>query len=170
MRRPVRGVSLLAITAMMFVIAGCDNTEPSPEEREAVEVAISAYLDALARAYSNFDTTPLEGVASPNEIAAVRKLIKGLANTGDRVHSTLLVHEVDHMEVFREVNATVRLIEVWDVMRYDPTTGVEKGHTPESIQYTILQLRLVDGNWLVVGRSVLRRETPVPDLQEGQSV
>jgi hypothetical protein len=154
-------LSLLAVC--IVVCAGCENTTPTAEEHQAIRTAVSDYLDALAESYSTFDLQPLNGVASPNEIAAVRKLIKNLATTGDRVHSTLRVFEIEHMEVFREINATVRLVEVWEVVRYEATTGVEKGRMPNSVQHTLLQLRLVDGKWLVVGRSVLQRETPVPD-------
>lgn len=169
MMRCVRASGALLIAGCISVAIGCENTTPSPEERAAVETAVSDYLNALASAYSTFDLAPLEGLASPNEIAAVRKLVRQLSATGDRLDSHLLLFEVDDMEIFREINATVRLVEVWDVLRYDATTGVEKGHTPNSIQYSLLQLRLVSGRWIVVGRSVLRRETPAPpiDGEEG---
>ena len=171
MKRCLRASGALLIVGCTLVVAGCENTTPSPEERAAVETAVSDYLNALASAYSTFDLGPLEGLASPNEIAAVRKLIRQLGTTGDRLDSHLLLFEIDDMEIFREINATVRLVEVWDVLRYDATTGVEKGHTPTSIQYSLLQLRLVGGRWIVVGRSVLRRETPPPpsDGEQGTS-
>ena len=171
MIRLLRAASALSIVVCALVTVGCENTTPSAEERAAVEVAVAEYLNALASAYSTFDLRPLEGLASPNEIAAVRKLIRQLGTTGDRLDSHLLLFEVDDMEIFREINATVRLVEVWDVLRYDATTGVEKGHTPNSIQYSLLQLRQVDDRWLVVGRSVLRRETPAPpsDGDQGSS-
>ncbi len=162
MIRSLRASGALLIVGCALVMVGCENTTPSAEERAAVETAVSEYLGALASAYSTFDLRPLDGLASPNEIAAVRKLIRRLGTTGDRLDSHLLLFEVDDMEIFREINATVRLVEVWDVLRYDATTGVEKGHTPNSIQYSLLQLRLVDNKWIVVGRSVLRRETPAP--------
>ena len=69
--------------------------------------------------------------------------------------------------MFREVNASVKLIEVWDIVRYDIRTGAVKGRTPDSIQYTLLQLRRVRGKWLVVGRSILNRETPTVLPEEG---
>jgi hypothetical protein len=162
MIRSLRASGVLLIVGCSLVMVGCENTTPSAEERAAVETAVGEYLNALASAYSTFDLSPLDGLASPNEIAAVRKLIRRLGTTGDRLDSHLLLFEVDDMEIFREINATVRLVEVWDVLRYDATTGVEKGHTPNSIQYSLLQLRLVDNKWIVVGRSVLRRETPAP--------
>jgi len=49
------------------------------------------------------------------------------------------------------------------VTRYGAFDGREKGRNPSSLQNTLLQLRLVDGTWIVVGRSILSRETPVPE-------
>lgn len=160
----------IAATGVMAVLAlaatGCENSVPDPAERAAIEEVVDGYLDALAEAYSNFDVTPLEDWASPNEVLRVRNLLKGLAQTGDRVDSTRRTHHVEHLEIFREINATVRLVEVWDVVRYDAFTGVEKGRTENSIQNTLLQLRLVDGRWIVIGRTVMVQEAPQAEAVE----
>jgi hypothetical protein len=123
---------VVVVVAAVLPLCACEDSTPSPEERQAVLAVIRGYLDALSAAYSELDSTRLEGWASPNEIAAVRKLVMGLVRTGDRVDSTMRVFEVEHMEVFRQINATARLVEVWDVVRYDATSGVEKGRTPDS--------------------------------------
>ena len=154
------------VVVMALVATGCENSAPDPAERAAIEKAVDGYLGALAEAYSNFDVAPLEEWASPNEVVRVRNLLKGLAQTGDRVDSTERTHHVEHLEVFREINATVRLVEVWDVVRYDAFTGVEKGRTEDSIQNTLLQLRLVDGRWIVIGRTVMNTEAPLPEVVE----
>lgn len=167
MARHSKKIVFLVVAAAMLPLAACEDTSPDPEEREEVLAAVRGYLDALAAAYSELDSSHLEGWASPNEILAVRKLIRGLVQTGDRIDSSMRVFDVEHMEIFRQINATVRLVEVWDVTRYDATSGVEKGRTPDSIQYSLLQLRKVDGKWIVVGRSVLQRETPIADAGEG---
>jgi hypothetical protein len=156
-------VLVLALGALISV--GCENTNPTAAQREAVETAVRGYLFALAEAYSTLDTSVLEGHASPNEIAAVRKLLKQLVQTADRIDAELIGFEVETMAVFRHINATVRLIEVWDVTRYGAFDGREKGRNPSSLQSTLLQMRLVDGTWIVVGRSILSRETPVPEPQ-----
>jgi hypothetical protein len=156
-------VLVLALT--MLVTVGCENTDPTPAQREAVDTAVRGYLFALAESYSSLDTSVLEGHASPNEILAVRKLLRKLAQTGDRIDAELIGFEVESMSVFRHVNATVRLIEVWDVTRYGAFDGREKGRNPSSLQSTLLQLRLVDGTWIVVGRSILSRDTPIPEEQ-----
>ncbi len=156
---------VLVLALAVLAAAGCENTEPTAAQREAVETAVRGYLFALAEAYSTLDTSVLEGHASPNEIAAVRKLLKQLVQTADRIDAELIGFEVETMAVFRHINATVRLIEVWDVTRYGAFDGREKGRNPSSLQNTLLQLRLVDGTWIVVGRSILNRETPVPEEQ-----
>jgi hypothetical protein len=156
---------VLVLALAMLVAAGCENTDPTTAQREAVETAVRGYLFALAEAYSTLNTGVLEGHASPNEIAAVRKLLKQLVQTADRIDAELIGFEVESMSVFRHINATVRLIEVWDVTRYGAFDGREKGRNPSSLQSTLLQLRLVDGTWIVVGRSILSRETPIPEEQ-----
>lgn len=144
--------------------AACEDSTPDQEERAAVEAAVRGYLFALADAYSNLDTSGLEEFASPNEIAAVRKLMQELLQkTGDRIDAEMVGFEIQAMEMFRGINATVRLIEVWNITRYGAADGIEKGTTENAIQNTILQMRLVEGRWKCVGRSILSRETPLPD-------
>lgn len=159
----VRSVLSVGLAAAVLLAAGCENTEPNEQQRAAVEASVRGYLDALAEAYSTLDPSALEGHASPNEIAAVRNLLEELLqSTGDRVDASLTGFEIESMSVFRGINATVRLVEVWDITRYGAATGIEKGRFENTLQYTLLQLRLVDGTWLVVGRSNLKQETPLP--------
>lgn len=155
--------ALVCIAALLLAASGCERTEPDPADRAALEQLIHDYLDGLAQAYSSMSVQPLEGLASPNEIAAVRQLLRQLAGTGDRLEASLRNIEIEHLEVFRSVNATARLTEVWDVTRYDAFNGRAKGRSEGSLQSTILQFRKVDGRWIVVGRSILQRpeETPV---------
>ena len=159
-----RGIVVFALALAMLPAVACENTEPSPEQREAVEEAVRGYLFALAQAYSTLDVSVLADYASPNEIAAVKKLLTDLLQkTGDRIDAEMVGFDIQSMSVFRSINATVRLIEVWDITRYGAADGVEKGRTENSIQSTLLQMRLVDGRWICVGRSIMSQETPIPD-------
>jgi hypothetical protein len=129
-----------------------------------VETAVRGYLFALAEAYSTLDINVLEGHASPNEIAYVQKLLSDLLQkTGDRIDAEMVGFEIQSMSVFRSINATVRLLEVWDITRYGAADGIEKGRTENSIQSTLLQMRLVEGTWICIGRSIMSQETPIPD-------
>lgn len=149
----------MAIVIVILVLAGCGAAEPSPEERAAVETAVHGYLGGLARSYSTLDLSHLEGYASPVEIRNVRNLLQQLANSGDRVEATLVGIEVTGLDIFRGVNASVGLVEVWDLVRFDALTGHEKGRTDGSVQTTLIQLRLIEGDWQVIGRHIVDRET-----------
>jgi len=166
----VKGAVVFALTLVMLLASACEDTDPTPEERDAVETAVRGYLGALAKAYSNLDPNDLDGYASPSEKAAVHKLLKELLlKTGDRIDAELVGYDVQSMSIFRGNNATVRLIEVWNITRYGATDGIEKGYTPNSIQNTLLQMRLVEGRWLVIGRSIMQQETPVPETEQASA-
>jgi hypothetical protein len=156
-------MTVLAVLPVMLFAVACENSEPSPEVRLEVETAVRGYLDALAEAYSTLDINVLEGYASPNEIAYVQKLLTELLQkTGDRLDAEMIGFDVQSMSIFRSINATVRLWEVWDITRIGAADGIEKGKTT-SIQHTLLQMRLVEGKWICVGRSIMSQETPIPE-------
>jgi hypothetical protein len=160
------GFLAVVLALVMLGTAACENTDPSPEQAQAIEDAVAGYLSALAEAYSTLDINVLEGHASTNEIAAVQKLLTELLQTtGDRIDAELIGFEIETMSVFRGINATVRQIEVWNITRYGAADGIEKGRYESTIQRTLLQLRLIDGHWIVVGRSNLEQETPVPEQE-----
>lgn len=159
MPNPARVAVLVAMVAGLAACGGAAGDAEDPQ-REAVEHAVDVYLDALARAYSTFDVSPLEGVASPNEIEAVKLMLRRLSMGGDRLEARLLGYEYEGLEVFRDVNATVRLVEIWDITRFDAFSGREKGRNPNSWQKTLLQLRRVEGTWIVIGRSILEQAAP----------
>jgi len=154
-----RSAAAFAIVVFTLVGAGCGAGGPSPEQRAAVEEATRGYLHALAKSYSTLDLSYLDGHASAVEIRNVRNLLQQLANSGDRLEATLVGFEVTGLDVFRDVNASVALVEVWDLVRFDALTGREKGRTEGSVQTTLIQLRLIDGEWLVIGRHIVDRST-----------
>jgi hypothetical protein len=153
---PARVVAVIVAAA---VVAGCGAGGPTPEQRAVVEEATRDYLDALARTYSTLNLSHLEGHASPVEVRNVRNMLQQLANTGDRIEATMVGIEITGLDVFRDVNASVALVEVWDIVRYDALDGREKGRTLGSVQTTLIQLRKIDGDWLVIGRHIVERET-----------
>jgi hypothetical protein len=150
---------LPVIIVIVVTVSGCGTGEPTPEQRAAVEEAVRDYLDALALSYSTLNLSHLDGHASPVEIRNVRNLLQQLANSGDRVEATLVGFEVTGLDIFREVNSSVALVEVWDIVRFDALTGREKGRTAGSVQTTLIQLRRIEGDWQVIGRHIVDRET-----------
>ncbi len=152
------GLAGLVLIPLSLFSSGCENTTPTPKERREVTAAVMKYLHQLSDAYTNMDARRLKGAAGPGEMVAVAKLLHKLAESGDRIEATLLKADIQKMDVFRVVNATVQLVEVWDVKRLDAYTGKLKGENPATVQHSVLQLRKVEGTWLVTDRRVLETE------------
>ncbi len=153
--------TITAVAAVVVLVSiACGPESPTPEQRAVVEEATVDYLGALARAYSTLDLSHLEGHASPVEVRNVRNLLQELANSGDRVEATLVGIEVTGFDVFRDVNASVALVEIWDIVRFNALTGHEKGRTEGSVQTTLIQLRRIEGEWMVIGRHIVERDIP----------
>ncbi len=167
MDRSLRSSALVLLGALLLVLAACENSIPSADERQALEEAVRGYLNGLAEAYSEADTNHLAEHATPREIAEVNRLLRELRTTGDRLDATLLGLEVEQIEMSHTINATVRLLEVWDVGRYDSFNGREKGRNPHSIQHTVIQMRRIEGKWMVISRMRLEEdqagEEPPPE-------
>ena len=158
MDRLRRWVAVLPLVIGLLAAAGCEDTTASPEQRAQLEPVVAGYLDALAESYSTLDVKPLEQWASPIEVGAVRRILRSLVTTGDRLDATLRCYEIERVAMFRGVNATVWIVEVWDLVRYDAFSGKEKGRTDGSVQRTMLQLRQMDGRWVVIARSMVKED------------
>jgi len=158
MSRVLRWVALMPLCLGLLAAAGCEDSSASPEQRAELERVAAGYLDALAESYSTLDVAPLEQWASPIEVGAVRRILRSLVTTGDRLEATLRGYEIERVAMFRGVNATVWIVEVWDLVRYDAFSGKEKGRTDGSVQRTMLQLRQMDGRWVVIARSMVKED------------
>lgn len=159
-RRVIAVVQVVTLVALTVTLIGCENTEPSPQVHQEVVSAVKVYLNQLAEAYSSMDATKLEGYATKGEVSDTQELLHTLRGSGDRVEASLLRVDVLDVQVFRVVNATVTLLEVWDVRRLDYYTGKEKGHNPGTVQHSIIQLRKIEGKWVVTARRVQETNKP----------
>jgi hypothetical protein len=168
MDRLLRWVAALLLVISLLAAAACEDTSASPEQRAELEAVVAGYLDALAESYSTLDVKPLEGWASPIEVGAVRRILRSMVTTGDRLEATLRGYDIERVAMFRGVNATVWITEVWDLVRYDAFSGKEKGRSDGSVQQTMLQLRRLDGRWVVIARSMVKEDEPlVGDAEAG---
>ncbi|NOZ78439.1 MAG: hypothetical protein GXP48_04510 [Acidobacteria bacterium] len=156
------GLVSVVLVPLLLSLGGCENTTPTPKERQEVTAAVMKYLHQLSDTYANMDARRLKGAAGPGEMAAVAKLLHRLAESGDRLEATLLKADIQKISVFRVVNATVQVLEVWDVKRLDAYTGKLKGENPATVQHSVMQLRKINGAWLVTSRTVLETERGSP--------
>jgi hypothetical protein len=165
MDRLLRRVAVVPLVIVLLAAAGCEDTTANPEQRAELDRVVAGYLDALAESYSTLDVKPLEGWASPIEVGAVRRILRSMVTTGDRLEATLRGYEIERVAMFRGVNATVWITEVWDLVRYDAFSGKEKGRTGGSVQRPCCSSE-VDGRWQVIARSMVRRKRLLRAIRE----
>lgn len=148
-----RRLLLFTIFAALL-LAGCESGQPSEAEREEISLLVKDFLQRLADAYGRMDAAPLEGVAAPRLIEKARWDIDVLRGGGDRLEPRLKSVEILSMKVLRHANGYVAAREVWDIRRFDSFTGELRGHDPESVLHTHIQLQRMKRRWVVLYRDV----------------
>lgn len=147
-----RGV-LMAV-AVSLALAACESDKPTPQEREAITSLTRAFLLALARSYSEMDVKYLEGLAAPRFVNETYDAILTLRANGDRLDPVLVDLQITDLKVLRRANAYVFCTETWDTRRLDVATGELKGHDPQSVLHSVIQMKLIERRWVVLYREV----------------
>ncbi|MCS7183557.1 MAG: hypothetical protein NZ869_10675 [Thermoanaerobaculum sp.] len=150
----MRFARLLAGLLALLSFWGCERDTPTAEEREAVTSLARAFLLALARSYSEMDPKYLEGIAAPRFINETYDAILTLRANGDRLEPVLVQLEITDIKVLRHANAYVFCTETWDTRRLDVASGVLKGHDPNSVLHSVIQMKKLKGGWVVLYREV----------------
>ena len=144
----------LIVAGLAVALLGCETDVPTAKERQALTPLVHTFLSRLADAYARMDTAPLKGLASPRMMDQVANNIDLLRASGDRLEPKLVSEEITSMKVLRHANAVISVTEVWDTKRLDANTGQLLGHDEATTLHSHIQLKLVDGTWLVLYRVV----------------
>jgi len=144
---------VLALVLALPLLA-CERDQPTPEERETITNLTRAFLLALAQSYSTMDTKPLEGLAAPRYIAETWDAILTLKANDDRLDPVLVKLEITDLKVLRHANAYVFCTETWDTKRLTVDGTVLKGHDPNSVLHSVIQMKRLQGRWVVLYREV----------------
>ena len=151
----MRGAALpLLGAAVALLLPACETDVPTPAERAAIEPVVRTFVVALARAYADLDAAGLAGVGAPRLLTDARRDIELLRAGGVRLAPRLVSLAITDLKVLRRANAYVACTEVWDTTRFDAFTGEQVGRDPASTLHSHIQLKLVDGAWLVLYREV----------------
>ena len=148
-----RLLGLMVVTLALALVA-CETDTPTAKERQELTPAVHTFLVKLAQAYAAMDTTPLKGIASPRMMESVRENMDLVRAGGDRLEPKLLSETITSMKVLRHTNAVISVTEVWDTKRIDAMTGQVIGEDKATTLHSHIQLRLVNGSWMVLYREV----------------
>lgn len=162
-----------AACLVVLLLGACERDVPTAEEREAITNLTRAFLLALAQAYSTMDTKPLEGLAAPRLINETWDGILTLRANDDRLDPVLVELTITDIKVLRHANAYVFCTERWDTKRLSVDGSVLKGHDPASVLHSVIQMKKLEGRWVVLYREVeetatgprFRVRTPAPRSQ-----
>jgi hypothetical protein len=142
------------VVAAAAALAGCETDVPTPAERGEVAPLVRTFLVQLAHAYAELDPRALEGIAAPRLLAEARRDIETLRAGGIHLQPELVSLEITDLKVLRRANAYVACTEVWDTLRFDAFSGEMVGRDRASTLHSHIQLKKVDGRWLVLYREV----------------
>lgn len=151
--------ALVATVILAVAAGGCETEVPTPPERAVLEPLVRTFLVQLAAAYGAMDTKPLEGIGAPRLLERARHDIDLLKAGGDRLEPVLVEVTIDTMKVLRHANAYVTCTEVWDTRRFDAFTGELIGHDAHTVLHSSIQLKKIEGRWLVLYREVEETRT-----------
>jgi hypothetical protein len=146
--------ALAAMLGLALLSGACERDTPTPQEREAITHLTRAFLLALAQSYSAMDTKPLEGLAVPRFINETWDAILTLRANDDRLDPVLVNLTITDMKVLRHANAYVFCTETWDTKRLTVDGTLLKGHDPNSVLHSVIQMKKLEGQWVVLYREV----------------
>ena len=144
----------LAGGTLAVTLAACETDVPTPREREEIVPLVRTFLVQLARAYGDLDAGALAGVGAPRLLEQAGKDIELLRAGGVRLQPQLVSVEITDLKVLRRANAYVACTEVWDTTRFDSYSGELVGRDSASTLHSHIQLKRVEGAWMVLYREV----------------
>lgn len=144
----------LLLCTLAVTLVSCERDTPTEKERTTLTSLTRTFLLALARSYSTMDPKPLEGLAAPRFINETWNAISTLKANDDRLQPDLIDLQITDIKVLRHANAYVFCTEVWDTKRFSVDGSVLKGHDPNSVLHSVIQLKKVERQWLVLYREV----------------
>lgn len=152
--RARRWARALTLGVLVVAAGACERDTPTPAEREAITAVIRPFLTQLAAAYATEDPSKLDGVAAPRMIESVKHGIEIMEAGGRRLEPVLVSVDITSMKVLRHANAILACTETWDTRSFDAYTGQLIGRDENSILHSHIQLKLVNGKWIVLDREV----------------
>lgn len=132
-----------------MVSAGCGSASVKPDASAAVQSTVSAYNEALVRAFRALDMNELNQVATEKQAQREFYLMAALGEGRVQMFATLVSIEFGEVTFPEEGTARVTTTEVWD---YDHVS-LDTSETVRSERGVVYHLQydlvLQDGRWLV---------------------
>ncbi len=157
-RTPPLGRPTLLAAALVAVslLAGCGETGGGDEsvDRQEIEDVLRGYLPKLGQAYATGDTSVLEGVAVPKEMARIELRTEELAGAGQVYEPEFKEVTVEDISVWNYSNAFVTTFEVWDVRSYTLGTHLLLNESLGQRNRVKYQMKRKGDGWVILYREL----------------
>ena len=146
---------LIALLLASLLAAGCGEPGGDPQvNRAEIEAVLRDYLPKLGQAYAQRDTSILEGLAVPKEMARISLRTEELAETGRVYEPEFKEVTVEDVSVWNYSNAFVTTLEVWDVRSFTLGTHLQVNESLGQRNRVKYQLKRKEGSWVILYREL----------------
>ncbi len=146
---------LIGLLLASALVVGCAETGGDPQvDRQDIELVLRQYLPLLGQAYATRDTSILEGLAVPKEMARISLRTEELAATGRVYQPELKEVTVEDVSVWNYSNAFVTTLEVWDVRSYTLGTHLLVNESLGQRNRVKYQMKRKEGSWVILYREL----------------
>ncbi len=134
---------------------GCGDVGGSEEiSRQEIETVLRDYLPKLGQAYATRDTSILEGLAVPKELARIQLRTEELKTTGRVYEPEFKEVTVEDVSVWNYSNAFVTTLEVWDIRSFTLGTHIKVNESLGQRNRVKYQVKRKDDGWVVLYREL----------------
>ena len=152
-RRSGRG--LLALASAALLLAACGETGSDEEvDRQEIEDVLRDYLPKLGQAYATRDTSVIEGIAVPKELARIKLRTDELSASGRVYEPEFKEVTVEDVSVWNYSNAFVTTLEVWDVRSFTLGTHLLLHEGLGQRNRVKYQVKRKDDGWVILYREL----------------
>ncbi|MEM7350276.1 MAG: hypothetical protein AAF657_05690 [Acidobacteriota bacterium] len=147
---------LILLTGLTLVLStGCSEVGGGEEvSRQEIETVLREYLPKLGQAYAQRDTSILEGLAVPKEMARIDLRTEELKAAGRVYEPEFKEVTVEDVSVWNHSNAFVTTFEVWDVRSYTLGTHYLVNESLGQRNRVKYQVKRKDDSWVVLYREL----------------
>ncbi len=151
-RCPAVFLPALLLAAML---TGCAETGSDKEvDRQEIEDVLRDYLPKLGQAYATRDTSVIEGIAVPKELARIKLRTDELSAAGRVYEPDFKEVTVEDISVWNYSNAFVTTFEVWDVRSFTLGSHLPLNESLGQRNRVKYQMKRKDDGWVILYREL----------------
>ncbi len=149
------GLGSAALLAAALLLSACG--EPGQKEevdRQEIEDVLRDYLPKLGQAYATRDTSVIESLAVPKELARIQLRTEELSESGRVYEPVFKEVTVEDVSVWNYSNAFVTTLEGWDVRSFTLGSHLPINESLGQRNRVKYQMKRKSDGWVILYREL----------------